>query len=102
MLGDENRVPPHRCLPAVVPRLGAGKPLDDEAPAVLQDDGEGLLVQISPFLCPEPETAAELALPRAANNSSMSPISRLAVLLLQIPFHEPESRFPPNWRIIPG
>jgi hypothetical protein len=62
MLGYEDGMPPHRRLPTIVLRLGVTQPLDNEASAVLQDDGEGLLVQVRRFLCPKPKATAELAL----------------------------------------
>ncbi len=64
MLGYEDGMPPHRRLPTIVLRLGVSQPLDNEAPAVLQDDGDGFLLQIRRFLDPEPKATAEFALPQ--------------------------------------
>ena len=61
MLGNEDGMPPHRRLPTIVRRLGVGQSLCNELPAVLQDDGQGLLVEIRGVLGPKPKAAAELA-----------------------------------------
>src|SRR5262249_2133504 len=59
MLGDEDRVVPHRWLPPVVPGASGGEPLLDELLAVRHDSLQALSLQVAPLGGTEPEPAAE-------------------------------------------
>ncbi len=61
MLGYEDRMPSHWSLPAVVLRMGVRQPLDNKTPAVLQNYGKGLLVEIRRFLGRKLKATAERA-----------------------------------------
>ena len=59
MLGDEDWVPAHRRLLAVVQRMGGREPPLDEVAAMGEDGVEPLRPQIVELALPQPETASE-------------------------------------------
>ena len=59
MLGDKDRVPAHRGLPAVIHGLGRCQPPDDEIARVIQDHRHTAQPEIGEFLVAEPKTSPE-------------------------------------------
>ena len=65
MLGDEYRVIAHRCLAAVVFRLGRRQTLGNERLSMFEHGIEPTFLQVIRFSCPQLEAAAK-ARPRKA------------------------------------
>jgi hypothetical protein len=65
VLGDKYRVIPHRCLPAVVSRLGVGQPLGYKIPGVPEDCFQALIPEILSFFAGKPKPAAKLRPPQS-------------------------------------
>jgi hypothetical protein len=64
MLGDKNRVVPHRCLPAVINRFGISQPLGYEITSMIEDHLRALISEIFRFFAEKPKPAAKLRLPQ--------------------------------------
>jgi hypothetical protein len=61
VLGDENRMPAHRRLSAIILRRLRRQPLFDELPPMFQDHRQRFFGEIRLLLCPQSESAAKLA-----------------------------------------
>ena len=59
MLGDKDRMPPHRRLAAVVQRLGGSQPLRHKVARVFGNDSDPALGKIGPLLVSQAEARAE-------------------------------------------
>jgi len=59
VLGDEDRVPTHRSLLAVIGRVRRSKAAVDEVSGVVEDGVDALRLQIVPLARAEPEAASE-------------------------------------------
>ena len=64
VLSDKYRVVPHRCLPAVISRIGIAQPLCNKIPSVLEDCCQTLIPEILSFFAGKPKPAAKLRPPK--------------------------------------
>jgi len=60
VLGDKNRMFPHRRLFAVISRLGIAQPFGYKIPSVLEDYFQTLIPEILSFFAGKPKPAAKL------------------------------------------
>jgi hypothetical protein len=61
MLGDEDRMPSHRRLSAIVLRFRRDKPLLKKLPSVFENRRQRLFFKICPFLRTQSKSTAKLA-----------------------------------------
>ena len=59
VLGDKDRVVPHRCLPTVVIWIGIGQPLRNKIQGVLEDCIQTLISEIFRFLAGKPKSTSK-------------------------------------------